>query len=91
MCLSRIQSLRLAAVLEDCSDQLDILGHALTVQINRERSSAAPQVTLLYFSPVHVHSPEEHLSDSCCLLLSSDAKLIIYINSVKKNVLTKIL
>ncbi|CAK6970076.1 dynein regulatory complex protein 9 [Scomber scombrus] len=43
MSLSRIQSLRLAAVLEDCSDQLDILGHALTVQISRERSSAQAQ------------------------------------------------
>ncbi|XP_053183610.1 dynein regulatory complex protein 9 [Scomber japonicus] len=43
MSLSRIQSLRLAAVLEDCSDQLDILGHALTVQISRERSSAPAQ------------------------------------------------
>ncbi|KAM9852584.1 dynein regulatory complex protein 9-like [Aulostomus maculatus] len=32
MSLSHIQSLRLAAVLEDCSDQLDIVGHSLTVQ-----------------------------------------------------------
>ncbi|XP_070768799.1 dynein regulatory complex protein 9 [Enoplosus armatus] len=39
MSLSRIQSLRLAAVLEDCSDQLDIVGHTLTVKINRERGS----------------------------------------------------
>lgn len=46
MSLSRIQSLRLAAVLEDCSDQLDILGHALTVQISRERSSAPAQVSV---------------------------------------------
>ncbi|XP_074510716.1 dynein regulatory complex protein 9 [Sebastes fasciatus] len=43
MSLSRIQSLRLAAVLEDCSDQLDILGHTLTVQIDRERGTAAAQ------------------------------------------------
>ncbi|XP_045901109.1 dynein regulatory complex protein 9 [Micropterus dolomieu] len=43
MSLSRIQSLRLAAVLEDCSDQLDILGHTLTVQIRREQDTAAAQ------------------------------------------------
>ncbi|XP_029306883.1 dynein regulatory complex protein 9 isoform X3 [Cottoperca gobio] len=43
MSLSRIQSLRLAAVLEDCSDQLDILGHTLTVQISKERDDAATQ------------------------------------------------
>ncbi|XP_044064010.1 dynein regulatory complex protein 9 isoform X2 [Siniperca chuatsi] len=43
MSLSRIQSLRLAAALEDCSDQLDILGHTLTVQISRERDTAAAQ------------------------------------------------
>ncbi|XP_035528213.1 dynein regulatory complex protein 9 [Morone saxatilis] len=43
MSLSRVQSLRLAAVLEDCSDQLDILGHTLTVQINREQGTATAQ------------------------------------------------
>ncbi|XP_039974109.1 dynein regulatory complex protein 9 [Xiphias gladius] len=43
MSLSHIQSLRLTAVLEDCSDQLDILGHTLTVQISRERDTAAAQ------------------------------------------------
>nr|XP_046256498.1 dynein regulatory complex protein 9 isoform X1 [Scatophagus argus] len=43
MSLSRIQSLRLAAVLEDCSDQLDILEHTLIVQISRERGPAAAQ------------------------------------------------
>ncbi|XP_006794834.1 dynein regulatory complex protein 9 [Neolamprologus brichardi] len=37
MCLSRIQSLRLVAVLEDCSHQLEILGHILTMRIRRER------------------------------------------------------
>nr|XP_057909117.1 dynein regulatory complex protein 9 [Doryrhamphus excisus]XP_057909118.1 dynein regulatory complex protein 9 [Doryrhamphus excisus]XP_057909119.1 dynein regulatory complex protein 9 [Doryrhamphus excisus] len=39
MNLSQIQSLRLAAVLEECSDQLDILEHALTIHIHRECST----------------------------------------------------
>ncbi|KAF0044981.1 hypothetical protein F2P81_001510 [Scophthalmus maximus] len=43
MSLSLVQSLRLAAVLEDCSDQLDILGYTLTVQVGRERGAAAAQ------------------------------------------------
>ncbi|XP_030606646.1 dynein regulatory complex protein 9-like [Archocentrus centrarchus] len=43
MFLSRVQSLRLAAELEDCSQQLDILGHTLTVQINGDRGTAAAQ------------------------------------------------
>ncbi|XP_042346882.1 dynein regulatory complex protein 9 [Plectropomus leopardus] len=43
MSLSRIQSLRLAAVLEDCSDQLDLLEHTLTVKIGRQRGTAAAQ------------------------------------------------
>ncbi|XP_074540285.1 dynein regulatory complex protein 9 isoform X2 [Halichoeres trimaculatus] len=40
MSLSLSQSLTLAAVLRECSDQLDILGYALIVQINREEGSA---------------------------------------------------
>ncbi|XP_054478063.1 dynein regulatory complex protein 9 [Anoplopoma fimbria] len=43
MSLSQIQSLRLAAVLEDCSDQLDIVGLTVAVQIDKERGSAAAQ------------------------------------------------
>ncbi|XP_059195730.1 dynein regulatory complex protein 9 [Centropristis striata] len=43
MSLSRIQSLSLAAVLKDCSDQLDIVGYTLTVQIGREQSTAESQ------------------------------------------------
>ncbi|XP_058503798.1 dynein regulatory complex protein 9-like [Solea solea] len=43
MSLSKIQSLRLAAVLEDCSDQLDILGHTLRVPAGREQGTAAVQ------------------------------------------------
>ncbi|XP_068590726.1 dynein regulatory complex protein 9 isoform X2 [Cebidichthys violaceus] len=43
MSLSRIQSLGLAAVLEDCSVQLDILGLRLAVQTDRERGPAAAQ------------------------------------------------
>ncbi|XP_035020174.1 dynein regulatory complex protein 9 isoform X1 [Hippoglossus stenolepis] len=43
MSLSKMQSLRVAAVLEDCSDQLDILGHSLTVQISREQGTEAAQ------------------------------------------------
>lgn len=44
MSLSRVQSVRLAAVLEDCSNQLDILGHTLSLQIDREQGSAAAKV-----------------------------------------------
>ncbi|XP_062256130.1 dynein regulatory complex protein 9 isoform X1 [Platichthys flesus] len=43
MSLSKMQSLRVAAVLEDCSDQLDILGHILTVQISRVQGTGAAQ------------------------------------------------
>ncbi|XP_036930706.1 dynein regulatory complex protein 9 [Acanthopagrus latus] len=43
MSLSQSQSLTVAAVLEDCSDQLDIVGHTLMVQISRERGAAAVQ------------------------------------------------
>ncbi|XP_017268629.1 dynein regulatory complex protein 9 [Kryptolebias marmoratus] len=43
MSLSRIQSLRTAAVLEDCSHQLDIMGHCLSVQISRERGATPVQ------------------------------------------------
>ncbi|GAA6217567.1 dynein regulatory complex protein 9 [Lates japonicus] len=44
MSLSQIQSLRVAAVLGDCLDQLDILGHTLMVQIGRERGTVeAPE------------------------------------------------
>ncbi|XP_061800649.1 dynein regulatory complex protein 9 isoform X1 [Nerophis lumbriciformis] len=43
MYLSQIQSFRLAAVLEECSDQLDILEHALTIQIHRECSTEERQ------------------------------------------------
>ncbi|TMS11238.1 hypothetical protein E3U43_020231 [Larimichthys crocea] len=38
--MSRLQSLRLAAALEVCPDQLDILGHIQTVQISREHEPA---------------------------------------------------
>ncbi|KAM4735285.1 dynein regulatory complex protein 9-like [Anableps anableps] len=40
MSLSKIQSLRTVAVLEDCAYQLDILGRSLSVQISRERGAA---------------------------------------------------
>ncbi|TNN72924.1 IQ domain-containing protein G [Liparis tanakae] len=40
---SRIQSLGLAAVLEDCSTQLDVLGLTLAVQMDRQRGPAAEQ------------------------------------------------
>ncbi|XP_077383510.1 dynein regulatory complex protein 9 [Festucalex cinctus] len=43
MFLSRVQSLRLAAVLEECSDQLDILEHALTFQIHKMCSTDKSQ------------------------------------------------
>ncbi|KAK2910624.1 dynein regulatory complex protein 9 [Channa argus] len=43
MSLSRIQSLRLSAVLEDCSNRLDILGHTLRVQISTEQGTAPAQ------------------------------------------------
>lgn len=48
MSLSRIQRLRLAAVQEDCRDQLDILGHTLTLRIRKERGPAAAQVLFMY-------------------------------------------
>ncbi|XP_047216295.1 dynein regulatory complex protein 9 isoform X1 [Girardinichthys multiradiatus] len=41
--LPEIQSLRTAAVLEDCAHQLAILGHSLSVQIRRERNTAPVQ------------------------------------------------
>lgn len=40
---SRIQSLGLAAVLEDCSNQLDVLGLTLAVQMDKQRGPAAEQ------------------------------------------------
>ncbi|XP_051920788.1 dynein regulatory complex protein 9 isoform X1 [Hippocampus zosterae] len=43
MYVSHIQSLRLSAVLEECSDQLDILEHALTIQIHKECSTEKSQ------------------------------------------------
>lgn len=49
MSLSQSQSLTVAAVLEDCSDQLDIVGHTLMVQISRERGAAAVQVSRTVF------------------------------------------
>ncbi|KAM9838821.1 dynein regulatory complex protein 9-like [Aulostomus maculatus] len=44
MSLSRTQSLRLAAVLEECSNQLDIVGHSLTVQMGGECAIARPEL-----------------------------------------------
>ncbi|XP_008430014.1 IQ domain-containing protein G [Poecilia reticulata] len=41
--LSKIQSLRIVAALEDCAHQLDLLGHSLSVQISREQGSASTQ------------------------------------------------
>ncbi|XP_054897965.1 dynein regulatory complex protein 9-like [Poeciliopsis prolifica] len=41
--LSKIQSLRTVAALEDCAHQLDLLGHSLSVQISRERGSTSTQ------------------------------------------------
>ncbi|XP_069579775.1 dynein regulatory complex protein 9-like isoform X2 [Brachyistius frenatus] len=43
MSLSRSQSLRTAAVVEDCSLQLDILGHSLHVKASRPRGTSAAQ------------------------------------------------
>lgn len=53
MSLSRIQSLRISAVLEDCSDQLDIVGHVLRVQRSTERGAAAAQVNCTVFITCH--------------------------------------
>ncbi|XP_032413751.1 dynein regulatory complex protein 9 isoform X1 [Xiphophorus hellerii] len=41
--LSKIQSLRTVAALEDCVHQLDLLGHSLSVQISREQGSTSTQ------------------------------------------------
>ncbi|XP_034554665.1 dynein regulatory complex protein 9 [Notolabrus celidotus] len=43
MALSITQSLRMAAVLRECSEQLDLLGHALILQIDRKGGSAPTQ------------------------------------------------
>ncbi|CAG6016033.1 unnamed protein product [Menidia menidia] len=43
MSLSRIQSLRVAAVLEDISHQLEIIGHSMTAQINKDQGTAPAQ------------------------------------------------
>ncbi|XP_069028161.1 dynein regulatory complex protein 9-like isoform X1 [Embiotoca jacksoni] len=43
MSLSRSQSLRTAAVVEDCSLQLDMLGHSLHVKASRPRGTLAAQ------------------------------------------------
>uniref|UniRef100_A0A146ZX08 Dynein regulatory complex protein 9 n=1 Tax=Fundulus heteroclitus TaxID=8078 RepID=A0A146ZX08_FUNHE len=51
MSLSAIQSLRAAAVLEDCAQQLDILGHSLSVQMRRERGPAPGQGPSLGATP----------------------------------------
>ncbi|XP_068179723.1 dynein regulatory complex protein 9 [Antennarius striatus] len=46
MSLSHIQSLRLAAVLEDCAVQLDILGCTLKLRIDQKTGPAAPGLCL---------------------------------------------
>ncbi|KAL6108758.1 iqcg [Pungitius sinensis] len=43
MCLSRVQSLAVAAVLEDCSDELDVLGLAVALRADKERGPAKAQ------------------------------------------------
>ncbi|XP_037533236.1 dynein regulatory complex protein 9 [Nematolebias whitei] len=43
MSLGLMQSLRTAAVLEDCVHQLDLLGHCLTVQISRDQRATPVQ------------------------------------------------
>ncbi|KAM4580978.1 uncharacterized protein PAE49_005636 isoform 2-T2 [Odontesthes bonariensis] len=50
MSLSQVQTLRVAAVIEDCVHQLDILGHTLTAQINKEQHTApGEQMAQLHF------------------------------------------
>lgn len=44
MTLPKIQSLRLAAVLENCSDKLDVLSNTLRLPPGRERYSGADRV-----------------------------------------------
>ncbi|KAM6910468.1 dynein regulatory complex protein 9 [Xenentodon cancila] len=43
MSLSWMQTLRVAAVLEDCTDRLDILGHTMTVEMTREDGTTPVQ------------------------------------------------
>lgn len=45
MSLSLIQRLRLEAILEDCSDQLDILGHSLTLRLSREQGPTSAKAS----------------------------------------------
>lgn len=62
MSLSRIQSLGIAAVLEDCSNQLDIVGHIVRVQISRERGAAAAQVNFaLLFDLICLYKISGHM------------------------------
>ncbi|XP_057690003.1 dynein regulatory complex protein 9 isoform X2 [Corythoichthys intestinalis] len=61
MYLSRAQSLRLAAALEECSDQLGILEHTLTIQIHKKCTTDKAQVSKLQAEL------EEKMSFSCLL------------------------
>lgn len=60
-----IQRLRLEAILEDCSDQLDILGHSLTLRLSREQgpTSAKEQARL-----TNLRSDCESNSENVCQL-----------------------
>ncbi|XP_029958257.1 dynein regulatory complex protein 9 [Salarias fasciatus] len=77
MSLPHTQSLRSAAVVEDCVLQLDILGHALEVQISRQKGPAAAQEKArlskmkkdcesisLQMSKLHLELEEKHSFDS---------------------------
>nr|XP_029134006.1 dynein regulatory complex protein 9 [Labrus bergylta] len=64
MSLSRTHTLRLAVVLEDCSDKLDILGH--TLQIKSVRGSAAPkEITRLTKLKRDCQLISQHISELC--------------------------
>lgn len=45
MRLSRIESLAAAAVLEDCSDELDVLGLTVALRADKQRGPARAKVT----------------------------------------------
>ncbi|XP_027872047.1 dynein regulatory complex protein 9 [Xiphophorus couchianus] len=67
--LSKIQSLRTVAALEDCVHQLDLLGHSLSVQISRERGSTSTQEKdRLVQLKAECQFIDHHVTKLCCEL-----------------------
>ncbi|PWA32384.1 hypothetical protein CCH79_00012000, partial [Gambusia affinis] len=67
--LSKMQSLRTVAALEDCAHQLDLLGHSLSVQISRERGSTSTQEKdRLVQLKADCQFIDHHITKLCCEL-----------------------